>query len=169
MRRIDLVNLIAMVLSTTVCLSATASQNVAGSLDEAVDIRLHPSALAQLIDQLGGRRISLPRAKIVSVINPRAFLVESEGPLASTPGNYNRVVVLIEGGMLRVDPLSLVGSTVRINGTARTVLGLQVSREVPWPPELTREIVRRYEIRAAVLAPSIQTPDGVQLVSALER
>ena len=112
---------------------------------EPIDLRLHPSALAQLIDELGGRQISLPRAKVVSVINPRAFLVESEGPLAS------------------------VGTTVRVTGVARTVLGMQVTREVPWPPELTRDIVRRYEIRAAVLSASVETPDGVQLITALEQ
>jgi hypothetical protein len=135
---------------------------------QAIDLRLHPSALAQLIDQLGGRHISLPRAKVVSVINPRAFLVESAGPLPATPGNYHRVVVLVEGGALRVEPPALVGTTVNIIGVARTVLGLQVTREVPWPPELTRDIVRRYEIRAAVLSSSVETPDGVELVRALE-
>jgi hypothetical protein len=136
---------------------------------EPIDLRLHPSALAQLIDQLGGRQISLPRAKVVSVINPRAFLVESAGPLPATPGNYNRVIVLVEGGMLRVEPLALVGTTVRITGVARTVLGMQVTREVPWPSELTRDIVRRYEVRAAVLSSSVETPDGVQLIAALEQ
>jgi hypothetical protein len=136
---------------------------------EPIDLRLHPSALAQLIDQLGGRQISLPRAKVVSVINPRAFLVESAGPVPATPGHYNRVIVLVEGGMLRVEPLALVGTTVRISGVARTVLGMQVTREVPWPPELTRDIVRRYEVRAAVLSSSVETPDGVQLVAALEQ
>ena len=136
---------------------------------EPIDLRLHPSALAQLIDELGGRQITLPRAKVVSVINPRAFLVESAGPLAAMPGNYNRVVVLVEGGTLRVEPLALVGTTVRVTGVARTVLGMQVTREVPWPPELTRDIVRRYEVRAAVLSGSVETPDGVQLVTASEQ
>jgi hypothetical protein len=138
-----------------------------GRLSRAESIDMHPSALAQLIDQLGGRQIRLPRAKIVSVINPRAFLVESAGPLEPTPGKYHRVVVLVDGGTLRVDPLSLVGSTVRVTGIARSVLGIQVSREVPWPPELTRDIVRRYEIRAAMLSPSVETPDGVELVTTI--
>lgn len=131
------------------------------------DIRLHPSALVQLIDYLGGRQVSLPQAKVVSVINPRAFLVESTGPLAGTPGKLNRVVVLVDRGALAVEPEALVGSTVRVVGIARTVLGMQVTREVPWPPELTRDIVRRYEIRAAVLSSSVATPDGVELTRAL--
>jgi hypothetical protein len=136
--------------------------------DATNDIRLHPSALAQLIDELGGRQISLPRAKIISVISPRAFLVESAGPLAPTPGKLNRVVVLVDKGTLRLDPLSLVGATVAISGVARTVLGMQVTREVAWPPQLTADVVKRYEIRAAVLSPSVRTPDGVELVSQLE-
>ncbi len=130
------------------------------------DIRLHPSALVQLIDHLGGREICLPRAKVVSVINPRAFLVESAGPLSGTPGRLNRVVVLVNGGSLAVEPGLLVGSTVRVVGIARTVVGMQVTREVPWPPELTRDIVRRYEIRAAVLSSSVETADGVELTRA---
>jgi hypothetical protein len=136
--------------------------------DETNDIRMHPSALAQLIDELGGHQISLPRAKIISVISPRAFLVESAGPLAPTPGKLNRVVILVDKGALRMDPLSLVGSTVKVTGIVRTVLGMQAAREVPWPRELTADIVRRYEIRAALVAPSVQTPDGVELVSQLE-
>ena len=138
------------------------------SRNETNDIRMHPSALAQLIDELGGRQISLPRAKIISVISPRAFLVESAGPLAPTPGKLNRVVILVEKGTLKLNPLSLVGSTVAVTGIARTVLGMQVAREVPWPRELTADVVKRYEIRAALLSPSVRTPDGVELVSQLE-
>lgn len=158
---------LSMVLFVAVPTVVDAGQSRAAARDEPNDIRLHPSALAQLIDELGGRQISLPRAKVVSVINPRAFLVESPGPLASTPGNLNRVVVLVDRGTLSVDAESLVGATVRITGVARTVLGMQVTREVVWPRELTRDVVRRYEIRAAVLSPSVQTPDGVELVTAV--
>jgi hypothetical protein len=78
------------------------------------------------------------------------------------------VVILVDKGMIRMDPPSLVGWTVKVTGIARTVLGMQVSREVPWPRELTADIVKRYEIRAALLTPSVQTPDGVELVSQLE-
>jgi hypothetical protein len=72
----------------------------------------------------------------------------------------------VDKGSLLVNPVTLVGSTVKITGIARTVLGAQVTREVAWPRELTPDVVKRYEIRAAVLSPSVQTPDGVELVSA---
>jgi hypothetical protein len=42
-----------------------------------------------------------------------------------------------------------------------------VSREVPWPPELSPELVKRLEIRAVVLAESVETPDGVNLIQRL--
>jgi hypothetical protein len=42
---------------------------------------------------------------------------------------------------------------------------MQVSREVAWPPELTTDVIRRYEIRAALLAATVQTADGVSIVT----
>jgi hypothetical protein len=160
---------LALSLGWLISLSAGAeARQSQAARDETYDIPMHPSALAQLIDELGGRQISLPRAKIVSVISPRAFLVESAGPLAPTRGSLDRVIILVDKGSIRLDPETLVGSTVKITGVARTVLGMQVTREVAWPRELTRDVLRRYEIRAAVLAPSVQTPDGVELVSQLE-
>jgi hypothetical protein len=71
--------------------------------------------------------------------------------------------VLVDAGALRVSAASIVGSNVRVVGVARTPLGIQVTGEVPWPPELTPEVVKRFEIRAAVLATSVQTADGVEL------
>ena len=96
---------------------------------------MHPSALAQLIDQLGGRQISLPRAKIVSVINPRAFLV-GIGRVRWRQHRGNTIAWSSSstgGTIARWIRCMLVGMTVRITGIARTVLGMQVAREVPWP------------------------------------
>lgn len=127
------------------------------------DTVLHPSALARLIDEIGGRRVRVVKAKVVAVLNPRAFLVQTEMLLEPLPGRYDRVLVLIDDGALRIDANEIVDAGVRINGIARTLLGLQTTREVPWPPELTKDALKRYEIRAAVLARSVQTADGVEL------
>jgi hypothetical protein len=43
---------------------------------------------------------------------------------------------------------------------------MQVSREVPWPKELSPEAVERLEIHAAVLASSVRTAEGVELTGA---
>jgi hypothetical protein len=130
---------------------------------ETAEIRLHPASLAELIDSVGGRDVMLPRSRVLAVINPRAFLIESASALPARTGTLDRVLVLIDAGALRVDPRSLVGSNVRVRGVARSLLGIQVTAEVPWPPELAPEMVKRLEIRAAVLATSVETPDGVEL------
>ena len=133
--------------------------------EDPIDARLHPAALGELIHVLGGRRVSLPAAKVIAVVNPRAFLVESPGPLEPIVGNLDRVLVLVEGGALNVTATDLVKSNVRVLGVARTPLGMQVTREVPWPRELTKEMVERLEVRAVVLASSVQTSDGVELIA----
>jgi hypothetical protein len=135
---------------------------------EPMDARLHPAALGELIHVLGGRRVSLSNARVVAVVNPRAFLIESSGPLEPIVGNLDRLLVLVDAGALRVDAAALVRTSVRIAGVARTALGVQVTREVPWPPELTRDMVNRLEIRAVVLASSVQTSDGVELIRPAE-
>jgi hypothetical protein len=128
-----------------------------------VDTVLHPSALVRLIDEIGGRRVKVVKAKVIAVLNPRAILIQSAAALEALPGNYDRVLVLIDEGALRVQSDDIVDTNVRVNGIARTLLGLQTTKEVPWPPELTKDVLKRYEIRAAVLARSVQTADGVEL------
>ena len=127
--------------------------------------RLHPGALAELIDELGGADVVLPKAKVLVVLSPQAFLIESASPLPGIIGNLDRLLVLVGGGALRVEPARLVGSNVTVLGAARTLLGLQVTGEVQWPPVLTPEILKRFEIRAGVLATSVQTADGVELTT----
>jgi hypothetical protein len=59
----------------------------------------------------------------------------------------------------------LVGSTVTISGVARTLLGMQMTGEVPWPPTLTPEQLQKLEIKGAILAKSLSTADGVDLTN----
>jgi hypothetical protein len=132
-------------------------------------INLHPGGLARLIDEVGGRPVTLPRARVIAVLNPQALLIESASPLQATIGMLDRVLVLIGDAELRVDAASLTGADVHVAGTARTVLGAQVTSEVAWPRELTPDMVKRLEIRAAVLATSVRTSDGVELTRRRER
>jgi hypothetical protein len=75
------------------------------------------------------------------------------------------VLVFVESGELRVQPARLVASTVTLSGVARSLLGIQVTGEVPWPAKLTSDAVKRLDIRAAILATSVETPDGVDLLA----
>ena len=144
-----------------------AAQQQPPGTREPLQARLHPGAFAELIDEIGGHQVQLPRAKVLVVINPQAFLVESASILPAIVGNLDRVLVMVDAavGALRVDPALLVGSNVTVRGTARTLLGMQVSGEVPWPQILTRQVTDRFEIKAVVLASSVQTADGVELTT----
>jgi hypothetical protein len=135
-------------------------------LDVAVDPNgelvspVRPSVLAHLIDELAGHKVRVRHAKVVGVFNPQAFVIES---FLAMLGTRDRLIVLVEGAELHVSAEAVVGANVVVAGVARTLLGLQTTREVPWPPELTREAIKRLEIRAAVLATSVQTAEGVEL------
>jgi hypothetical protein len=113
--------------------------------------------------------VTLRRARVIAVLNPQVLLIESASPLPATIGMLDRVLVLIGGAELSVDAALLSGADVHVAGTARTLLGAQVTREVAWPRELTPEMVKRLEIRAAVLATSVRTADGVELTRRRER
>ncbi len=128
---------------------------------------LHPSALATLIDEVGGQLVTLPKARVAAVVNSRVLLVESASLLRPVI-DYSRVVVMIDRAELRVRAEEIVDTNVKVLGVARTLVGMQQTREVPWPPELTRDVLKRYEIRAAVLASSVQTADGVELTARVQ-
>jgi hypothetical protein len=126
-------------------------------------ILVRPSTLAAQIGELAGHSVRVPYSRVVGVFNPRAFLIDTASRLPALPGNRGRVLVLSEPGPLRVSPSMVVASTVTVLGVARTLLGMRVSAEVPWPIELRQEDIERLEIRAAVLATSIQTQEGIEL------
>jgi hypothetical protein len=130
---------------------------------DGVRITIRPSTLAQQVSELAGHAVRVPYARVVGVLEPNAFLIETDTQFRPFIGNRQRVVVLIDRGALRVPAASLVSSTVTVLGVARTLLGMQVTREVPWPSALSRDHVERLEIRAAVLASSVQTAEGVEL------
>jgi hypothetical protein len=127
-------------------------------------ITVRPGTLGLLVDSLAGRSIRLTSARVVGVFDPRVFLVDTRTMLPPVV-DRDRVLVFIETGTLRVAPVLLVASTVTLSGVARTVVGMQVSREVPWPAALTPDAVKRLDIRAALLASSVRTPEGIDLVA----
>jgi hypothetical protein len=144
------------------CITMWLSTHTAAQRKTAFPITVRPATLADAIDQLAGTNVRVPNARVVGVFNPRVFVVDTEMRLSS-PGYRDRVLVFVESGGLTVSRTTIVGATVRISGVARTLLSMQVTREVPWPPELNPDTVKRLEIRAAVLANSVHTPEGVEL------
>jgi hypothetical protein len=136
---------------------------------EPTTITLRPAMLTDHIELMAGHRVRILGARVVGVFSPRAFLVESATRYVQTVGLRDRVLVLVDGAALKVRPEMIVGSTVVIVGTARTLLGAQVTAEVPWPTQLDPALIERLEVRAAALATSVQAPEGTELTDAPRR
>ena len=129
------------------------------------EITIRPDTLSALIEELAGYDVNIRHARVVGVFNPRVLVVDTAAVLRPVLGHRDRIVVFIESGALRIPAASLVGSAVRISGTARTLLGIQTTAEVPWPSAPRPEVVDRLEIRAAIMATSIRTAEGVELTA----
>jgi hypothetical protein len=154
---------IAMTLAA--CATVWLSTDAAAQRRTATGITVRPGTLADTIERLAGYDVTIADARVVGVFNPNVFVVDTETRLPAL-GYRDRVLVFVGSGALRVPSTTIVGSTVLVSGVARTLLGMQVTREVPWPVEVTPGVVKRLEIRAAVLASSVRTAEGVELTSA---
>jgi len=147
---------LALIVAPSLCTRADASP-------DGVPITVRPFTLALSVAEFAGHSVRVPDARIVGVFEPRVLVIDTAARFTAVRGFRDRIIVLIHPGALRQAPESIVGATVTVSGVARTLLGVQVTSEVPWPPALDRELVERLEIRAAVLATSVQTADGVEL------
>jgi hypothetical protein len=129
-------------------------------------LTMQASALAQMVSEIAGYRVSVPHARILWVADAHAMVVESDSPFGPTWRDRNRVLVLIQRGRsLAVPRPPIAIAPVTIIGVARTLLGIQAGHDVPWPDSLTRREIDRLNVRAAILASSVQTADGVELTS----
>jgi hypothetical protein len=129
-------------------------------------ILVRPGTLAAQINELAGHVVRVPYARVVGVFNPRVFLVDTATRLPPIVGHRSRVLVFVDTGGLRVTPEQIVASTVTIHGLARTLLAMQVGSEAVWPTQLDPKKVEQLEIRAAVLARSVRTAEGIELTAA---
>jgi hypothetical protein len=130
---------------------------------EPAPIALRPTMLVANLDVFAGREVRLLNGHVVGVLEPGAFLVEPETPYLKAMGQRDRVLILTGPSGLRVPQELFVGATVTVTGIARTLLGMQMTREAQWPARLRPEVAERLEVRAVVLARSVQTLDGTEL------
>jgi hypothetical protein len=147
---------LALIVAPSLCTRADATP-------DGVPITVRPHTLASWVSEFAGHSVRVPDARIVEVVEPRVLVVETASRFTKLDFFRDRIVVLIQPGALRQTPELIVGSTVTVSGVARTLLGVQVSGEVPWPSALSSRHVDHLEIRAAVLATSVQTAEGVEL------
>jgi hypothetical protein len=128
-------------------------------------VAIRASTLVAHLDGFAGQQVRVLNARVVGVLEPRAFLIEPSTEYVKVMGWRDRIVVLLPDGALRVPADTLVGSVVAVEGIARTLLGVKVTAEVPWPDRLPRDAVDRLEVRAALLASSVQTAEGTELTT----
>jgi hypothetical protein len=146
---------------------AVESQSIRIRPSQSKPLTLRPVTVGNYIEELAGQHVKILNARVVGLFDPRAFLIESATRHLELMGRRDRLLVLIDGAGLRIPAESIVGSTVTVVGVARSVIGAQVTREVPWPAKLDRDLIERLEVRAAVLASSVQTPEGTELTERL--
>lgn len=127
---------------------------------------LRASMLAANLEVFAGRQLRVLNGRVVGVLEPRAFLIEPATSYLKAMGNRDRMLVLIGSSTLRAPAELVVGSTVNVTGVARTIVGMQMTREVPWPAGLEAEKIERLEVRGVLLASSVQTPEGIELTNA---
>ena len=162
----------AFLVALTVCL-LTITNGMSAQIPEhrfapgTPPITVRPSALAQVVSELAGSPVNVQRARILWVVDPHAVVIESDSAFDPTWRDRGRVLVELERNRLLAIPRSPVAiAPVNIVGIARTLLGIQAAQDVPWPQALTRREIERLGIRAAILASSVRTSDGVELTSA---
>jgi hypothetical protein len=127
------------------------------------EITVRPTGLASLIGELAGFDVRLPYARVVGLFDSQSFLIDSAMSHSLPRGERDRILVLVNAGALRVPAESLVASTVTVVGVARTILGVQASGDAQWPSRLDADTLKRLDVRAAVIATSVRTADGVEL------
>ena len=126
-------------------------------------LTVRAAMLVDYIDGLAGQEVRILNARVVGVLESNAFLIEPATRYMKAMGHRDRVIVLIPNGALRADQELIVDSTVTILGVVRTLVGVRMTGEVPWPVRLSKHEIERLEVRAAILAASVQTADGVEL------
>jgi hypothetical protein len=161
----------AFIVALTVCLVTVADGASAQTPEHrfapgTAPIPVRPSALAQIVSELAGSPVNVQRARILWVIDSHAVVIESDSVFDPTWRDRGRVLVLLERSRSLSIPRSPVSiAPVNVIGIARTLLGIQAAQDVPWPQALTRREIERLGIRAAILASSVRTSDGVELTS----
>jgi len=147
-------------LAAAVALAATVP---AHSQDQRADnrvaaARLRPGTLALFSNDIAGLRVSLVNGVVHKIASPRVFTLKNERS-GRFPYWPNEVAVVVDSGGTTVRE----GAAVVVTGTARTLLGAEMDSTQPLSSltESERKLVAKLPL---VLASSVQTPDGVQLV-----
>jgi hypothetical protein len=153
------------ILAVAVLSSASvAAQGIAGASMEELRAAATVSVplLADHVEELGGLPVRVVYASVSQTYDEGVFTIRSTRRRLGLGLRAPEVVVLVPGGQVTVSE----GTPVIVVGRARTLAGVEVS-DASWLGNLDRGILRRIRGRAIVVAGSVLTPDGVELVRAV--
>jgi hypothetical protein len=131
---------------------------------EPLRVTVYPQTLGIAIDEFAGQRVRIPTARIAEMLDSHAFVIESPWRVDVGKGFRDRTLVLLDGGSLRVTQEQLAGSTVVVLGVAKTIAGSRVAPAPAWPAALDAVRMKELEVRAVVIATSVHTAEGTELV-----
>jgi hypothetical protein len=152
----------AALITLALCLTpALHGQQLAPAMP--LPVILHVPSLADSIEAIAGSPVRVLEARVVEVLDPRAVLVEAATKYRALRGQRDRIVVFLQEGGTRNAPELAIGSTVTIVGTARTLVSLRATNEVPWPVRLTREEIKELEVNGAVVGGTIEASEGTPI------
>jgi hypothetical protein len=159
---------VVMVLAAATVTTADPQQSARRLARGTPPVTMQASALARLVGEMAGYPVSVPRVRILWVVNAQAMVVESDSIFDPTWRDKDRLLVLVQKGRSLTIPRPPIDiAPVTVVGVARTLLGIQAGHDVPWPDSLTPRELHRLDVRAAILASSVQTADGVELTSSV--
>ena len=144
-----------------VAIALAAASPISGRQDsqpdtsEPIAVRVRPDTLALFINDVAGLRVRVVSGVVNGIASPRVFTVRNE-PNARYPHRANEVAVVVNSG----NAVLREGAPVVVTGIARTVLGAETVSD-PSLTETERSAVAKLPV---VMASSVQTPDGVQLI-----
>lgn len=128
-----------------------------------VPVSLPTSTVENYIEYFAGQQVRIESARVVDVIAPGVLLVEPATKYLKPLAERGRLAVVIAGSALRVAAGDLIGSVVELEGVARSLLSLNVTHQEGWPAGFDRDTIRRLDVRAAIVATSLQTAEGTEL------
>ena len=146
----------AIALATTI--PAHGRQDPHPDVSEPIAVRVRPDTLARFLHDFAGLRVRVVSGVVHGIASPRVFRLKNE-PSTRYSHRPDEVAVVVDTG----DVVVREGAAVVVTGVARTLLGAEMNSDRPFP-SLTEAERNAVATLPVVMASSVRTPDGVQLV-----
>jgi hypothetical protein len=134
---------------------AAAGQGTLPDQSARTAVRLRVDTLASFINSVAGLRVRVVDGVVDKIASPRVFILKHKRSI----GAARAAIVLVDG-----EATLREGTPVTVTGIARTLLGTEVGPQQP-SPAFTEKERERIDALPIVVASTVETPDGVRLVT----